>query len=472
MNLWTEVHWSEGMFLRPHHMQGFQRHMETVMRATMGGVDPYPWGFLDLHIASEPLENFTLRLENCTVRMKDGTWVHIPENTQVPPLSFEKQMEQGGGQVEILFGIPALREVRANAISLQAPSRIDGTPRFEPQTIMRRDENTGENPQPMYVRRMRGKLFTASEDTTDYETVRLGVIRRTDRPGAIPEIDPAGAGPLLAVQADAGVSGMLQSLFDQVEAKDEVLAREAREHRMNFTDGVAANLEHLLKLHALNEATGVVKALRQCVLLKPFEVYVALARLIGHLSVFHDDLVPGVLPPYDHDRPGETFVRMQSRLQVLLDAMRPMAYVERAFARRKDAQGREGLEVELDRPWIDQNLEMFVGLISNEMDITELERHIYNRLNLKLASPTRAPKIANIAVRGLRLEIKAVPAGTLPRRQGLHYFKINKTIGTDRTDYWRECEQERGIRMGIQEGQLQALEAFSPALYVVLKGRA
>jgi hypothetical protein len=157
---------------------------------------------------------------------------------------------------------------------------------------------------------------------------------------------------------------------------------------------------------------------------------------------------------------------------MLLDAMRPMAYVERRFTRKKDIRGHEGLEVELDRRWIDENLEMYVGMYSEEMEIQELERHIYSRLNLKLASPTRAPRIADTAVRGLRLEIKAVPAGTLPRRGGLHYFRINKTIGPDRTDYWRECEQERGIRVSLQERQLADFEKFQPSLYVILKSRS
>jgi len=116
--------------------------------------------------------------------------------------------------------------------------------------------------------------------------------------------------------------------------------------------------------------------------------------------------------------------------------------------------------------------EMFVGFHADDMEIQELERHIYNRLKFKLASPTRAPRIADTAVRGLRLEVRAVPAGTLPRRQGLHYFKVNKTIGPDRTDYWRECEQERGIRVAIQEGQLEAFEKIQPSLYVVLKERS
>ena len=472
MSFWTEVHWSEGMFLRPHHLQSGQRWLETVVRSGFEAVRAFGTGFVNLEVASEPLENFTLRLDNCSLRMRDGTWVQIPANTHIEPLDFQKALDASDGSVDIYLGIPQLQEVRANSVSLENPDQVDGTPRYEPQALMRRDENTGENPQLVYVRRMRARLFVAGEDMTGYETVRVGRIKRSDRPGALPEFDSLGAGPLLAIQADAGLSALVNSLSDQIEAKDEVLAKEAREHRMLFTDGVAANTEHLLKLHVLNEARAELKALLQCPLLHPYDVFVVLSRLVGHLSVFHDDLVPGAIPVYEHERPGEAFERLRKHLEMLLESMRPMAYVERRFTRKKDLRGREGLEVELDRPWIDENLDLFVALTSDEMEIDELERHIYGTLNMKLASPTRAPRIANIAVRGLRFEIKSVPAGTLPRRQGLHYFRINKTIGTDRTDYWRECEQERGIRVSLQEGQLAALEEFNPTLYVVLAKRA
>ena len=471
MTFWTEIHWSEGMFLRPHHLQGAQRQMETVLREGFDALRPFSWGFAQLNVASEPLENFTLRLDACLVRLKDGTWIRIPDNAEVPPLNFQAEMEESPQGLDIYLGVPQMQEVRANSVSLQEPDSVDGTPRYEPYPLMRRDENSGQNPQMVYVRRMRGRLFCAGADMTGYEVVRVGTVRRTDRPGALPELDAQGAGPLLAVQAHGGLSGMLTSLADQIEAKDEVLAREAREHRMMFTDGVAANTEHLLKLHALNETRAQVRAMLQSPLLHPFDVFVALSRLVGHLSVFCDDLVPGPLPVYDHDRPGECFEELRRRIIFLLESMRPMMYVERRFERKQDQRGREGLEVELDRMWLDQNLEMFVGLTSDEMDINELEKFIYGKLNFKLASPTRSPRIANIAVRGLRLEIKNVPAGTLPRRQGLHYFKINKAIGTDRTDYWRECEQERGIRVSIQEGQLNALEQFKPSLYVIMKER-
>ncbi len=472
MTFWTEIHWYEGVFLRPHHLQAAQRRSETLVRSSLDATRSFAWGAVELEIAPEPMENFTLRVDRCELRLKDGTWVRIPDNTEVPPLSFEDALEAGGGKVDIYFGVPQMQEVRANAVSLEAPEKVSGIPRFEPHPITRRDENTGENPQTLYVRRMRGKLFVAGDDMTGYEVVRLCRVKRTDRPGAVPELDEKGAGPLLAIQADAGLSSMISSLADQVEAKDEVLSREAHEHRMMFTDGVPANVEHLLRLNALNGARTQLRALLQSALLHPYDMFVALSRLIGEISVFHEDLVAQPIPAYDHDNPGETFDQLYRRLLVLLDALRPMAYVERPFARKKDERGRDGLEVELDRSWIDDNLDMYVGLHSDEHDVNELQQHIYGTLDMKLASPRRSPRIHNIAVRGLRLQIKAVPAGTLPRRAALHYYRVDKTIGPDRTDYWRECEQERGIRMSIREGQMAAMEKFKPALYVCLKAPA
>ena len=33
MTFWTEIHWYEGMFLRPHHLQAAQRRLETLLRS-------------------------------------------------------------------------------------------------------------------------------------------------------------------------------------------------------------------------------------------------------------------------------------------------------------------------------------------------------------------------------------------------------------------------------------------------------
>ena len=471
MNLWTPVHWSEGMFLRPQHLQTAQRWMETMVASGFSAARSYPWGFLDLQIASAQLENFTVRLDACTARLKDGTWVRIPENTQVEPLSIEKTLP-ASGTLDIFFGIPQLQEVRANSVSLEDPSASEGIPRFEPHGVMRRDENTGANPQMLYTRRMRGRLFAAGEDMTGFEVLRVGAVKRTDRPGALPELDVAGAGPLLSIQGNSAIFSLVSSMSGEVEAKCQRLAGEAREHKMLWTDGVPANLEHLVKLHTLNDPHAQLKALLQAPMLHPFDVYCVFSRIIGCLSVFHEDLAPTGIPKYDHDRLGQTFDALRRRLTIMLESFIPTRYAMRPFSRKKDSLNLDGLEVELDRSWIDENLELYVALQAESMDEQALQQFIYTNLNMKMASPTKAPKISTMAVRGLRLQAKPPPAGTLPRRPGLHYFKIDKTIGADRTDYWKECEQERAIRIGIKDGQLKEFEKFAPTLYIPLKERS
>ena len=48
MSFWTEIHWSEGMFLRPHHLQAGQRWLEGLVRTGLDSVRPFAWAFVDL----------------------------------------------------------------------------------------------------------------------------------------------------------------------------------------------------------------------------------------------------------------------------------------------------------------------------------------------------------------------------------------------------------------------------------------
>ncbi len=472
MSLWTEVHWSEGMFLRPHHLQSYQRWEETIARATFGSVRAFPWGAVLLEVAEGPLEDFTLRLDRCQIRMKDGTWVRIPENTSVEPRDFKKQLEAAPRGVEIAFGIPSMQEVRANAVSLEEPELDRGTPRFVVHQLKRLDENTGENAQDLNVRRMRGKLFVGAEDTTGYDVIRIGRLKRTDRPGAVPEFDRLGCGPLLSSHADRGLHALINSVSDQISAKSDTLASEAVEQRMSFSDGLGGSISHLLKLQCLNATRGELAGWLQSPMLHPFDVYVAFVRLIGQLSLFDTTVMaPHELATYDHDRPGDTFDEVARRIQQLLKLLEPTDYETRPFERVRDINGIEGLQVELDRKWIDENRELFVAFEAIELDEHEVDHKLGEKaLDLKLASPRRAPRIHGVAVRGLRFARRTPPQGTLPHRQGLHYFKIDKTpSAVDNRDYWRECESERGIRMSLRADQLGDIEKLRPTLYVPIK---
>ena len=110
--------------------------------------------------------------------LRGGTWVKIPENCSLDPRDFKKIFDQATDRLDVYFGVPELQAVRGN---VQNPGEtLDGrSPRYAVDLTERYDENTGENPQAIEVRRLRGAIFLGDEDRTGFDCVRLGQIERS-----------------------------------------------------------------------------------------------------------------------------------------------------------------------------------------------------------------------------------------------------------------------------------------------------
>ena len=50
MSWYSKVFWSEGLFLRPHHLQQNDRYVEHLIEKRTRHVTPYPWGFEQIDI--------------------------------------------------------------------------------------------------------------------------------------------------------------------------------------------------------------------------------------------------------------------------------------------------------------------------------------------------------------------------------------------------------------------------------------
>ena len=83
MSWFSKVVWSEGLFLRPHHLQQHDRYFERLIENRSRYVTPYPWGFSDLEIDRDqarqpcrpfqPSEQDHLRVELLWQRLKGCT---------------------------------------------------------------------------------------------------------------------------------------------------------------------------------------------------------------------------------------------------------------------------------------------------------------------------------------------------------------------------------------------------------------
>jgi len=455
MKFWNEVHWSEGQFLRPHHLQAAFRQMDTLRGAAIAALQPYGWGFLALDLATDALENHSLEVRSAELLLREGTFVKVPENCTLPPRDFKKPFEQHSGALPVWLGVPEIQTVRAN---VQNPGEVlDGrSPRYAIDLVERYDENTGENPQSIEVRRFRGALFVGKEDRSGYSCVPLCKIERS---AAGPALVKNSVPPLLRMRAWATLLTAVERLWNDIRARCEQLGGDAAERGLTFATGSPGDVEQLVKLQALNELTVRFGALLACPDLHPLALYTLLCESIGRVTLWDDLRRPRELPAYDHDESGPVFEELFRYLRALVSAMLPKDYIERPFEKKEGGYG-----VELDHEWLAASYEMFLGIRAQMQpdDILTLFRTI----NFKLASPRDALEVYRRRLPGLEFR-SAGTVPNLPKSADQHYFRISRTA-----PYWEHCEVERGIFIAMPPNEMPKLANLKLSLFVVKVGRA
>src|ERR1700694_2988481 len=78
MSWYSKVFWSEGLFLRPHHLQQNDRYVEHLLERRVGQVTPYPWGFSYLEIDRDLAQQSKFALRRGGGGLPGGTPLDIP----------------------------------------------------------------------------------------------------------------------------------------------------------------------------------------------------------------------------------------------------------------------------------------------------------------------------------------------------------------------------------------------------------
>ncbi len=137
------VHWHEGMFLRPHHMQTANRHALYLANQSEKWDHHYNWGLRAFDLDKDALSNHRLVIRSLQARFRDGTLVSIPEDATLPALDL-KQLMATESSLTVHLAVPMLRLGKAN---VSTDGAADGGGRYVLESQNLEDENTGVNPQ-------------------------------------------------------------------------------------------------------------------------------------------------------------------------------------------------------------------------------------------------------------------------------------------------------------------------------------
>ena len=84
MSWYSKVAWSEGLFLRQHHLQQSDRYFERLVENRTHYISPYPWGFASLEIDRDLAQQNKFALRRASGVFQDGTPFDMPGSSPLP----------------------------------------------------------------------------------------------------------------------------------------------------------------------------------------------------------------------------------------------------------------------------------------------------------------------------------------------------------------------------------------------------
>ncbi|MFA6045575.1 MAG: type VI secretion system baseplate subunit TssK, partial [Phycisphaerales bacterium] len=202
MSNFGHIHWHEGLFLQPHHLQVMQRDLiEASWRERRLGW-AYPYGIVEMRVSTDALENMRVRIDRLRAIMPSGLEVDIPGNTDLPALDIKRVFQASSGSFMVGLGVPLWQLSRANTVEIGAGVGGGGPVKramaeeakvkrlYRVAETSRTDENTGENSQAMMMRRINARLVAEGDDITDLEVLPLLRITHTSDEQSMPRPDP------------------------------------------------------------------------------------------------------------------------------------------------------------------------------------------------------------------------------------------------------------------------------------------
>jgi type VI secretion system protein ImpJ len=437
------VHWHEGLFLQPHHLQWMQRGLQADIRAVRSLAHPYCYGVIESELSQDALAGGRILFNKLRVILPRGEEVSFPDDAELPELDVRPALSRQAGVQEIYLVVPLWAGHRANAFDLGQVS----DPKVKRLYIPREkrdvaDENTGENRQTVHLRKINARLALKGESFEDTDTLPLLRVLRPAGDNAQARLDPEFVPPSVLLRSSALLYNFVRDLLAHVSAAREALRTKLAGGGFALED----KWTRTMKLTALNRACGSLPTLIEEGSVSPLAVYLQLRELLGELVALIDGEDLFQCRNYDHGDLFPAFKELDQKLRVAIvddgDRKKPLKV---PFAVVRPGLCRAPLEA--------QHFEAPNGYllgVETNVDITKLAPYVMDGNKFKLMPSS----MELAAVFGLELQRVAVPPIELPG--GASYFRLAPSSNQRR---WDQIKNDKAISLVWNNRELDLSDA-------------
>lgn len=395
----------------------------------------YPYGVVEARLAPDALENMLVRFDRLRVVMPSGVEVVFPDNADLPPLDIKKVFEGSTQSFTVSLGVPLWYANRGNTIELGSDDDWRVKRIYRAAELSRPDENTGENPQSVVVRRINARLLLDTDDRTDLEVMPLvRIAHATGKDAGLPRQDSAFIPACMVVNAWPSLRDMIRDLVNQVEARRKEVVVQLTRGGYNVENLRGVQMEQVMRLTVLNRFSGRLPSMIAAPGLSPFEMYLQLRELLGELAALRPDTDLFEVSRYDHDNPAVAFGELIAKIRRFLGEQVARSFMQVDFA-REGAAFVAGLE--------DQHLtapnDYFLGVRSKQ-DSRAVAQLVEDADQFKLMAWSMRDKL----IYGIKLQEERHPPVELPAQVGLHYFRL---LRPESARMWERVKEEKKLAL-------------------------
>ena len=408
---------------------------------------PYPYGVVEARLSRDELENKRIRFDKLRVIMPSGLEVNYPAAAELPSLDIAQSFSKGAGTFTISLGVPLWQNSRANTVPLAHDADTRVKLLYRVGEVECHDENTGENPKPVQIRKINSRLMFEHEDTSDMEVLPLlRIVRATGEDVGLPKEDPEYVPPCMILNGSLVLRELVRDLVSQVEASRKELVVQVTRGGFSLDTMRGIQFEQLMRLRTLNRFSARLPSLIQAPVVSPFELYIEFRELLGELAALHPDRDEFEASAYRHDNQYLCFRELSNKIRSFLRGAVAPSFLKLAF---KDVGG--VLTANFSPEHFSQPNGYFLG-IKTKLDPTALARYVEDGDKFKLMPQSLATR----AIRGIELKEERHAPLELPAAADLHYFRLGQATSAR---MWQQIQTEKTACIRWTGGELDWSDA-------------
>lgn len=445
------VHWSEGMFLRPHHFQAADRYWSELISNQTQFDHPCGYGLLHVSISSEALASGTLELAGLLARWKDGTIISQDSN-EVLRVELAESIDPktvGIAPITVFLALPTLQLGQTNV----AKGTLGGLERYVEFRRENDDESTGGNRQDIALRNLNFRILFSTQETTGFDLLPIARLSKSQTGDEQFRIDPSYFPPSIALSAWPDLAGIVRAIYDLIGSRIQSLGDIAREKGITLSSQSQGDLEKILLLHVLNDAYGELSCLAFAPGIHPLVAYTALCSIVGRCSLFGPEMTIEAVPRYDHDDLATIFRWALDRIRRLIYSVKEDEYEQRYFV----GSGL-GMLVNLEPEWFAAEWDWYFGVDPVNIGRDECYQLLKTQIDWKLGSADKVEEYMRLKKPGVTLRSTPQAPRALPSRGNWVYFQIVRE-----NDAWKHVQVTQTMGMRVRQDQISNLDTLEGA---------